>query len=1055
MFSKFFVERPVFASVVSIVIVVLGLVAMANLPVDWYPTIAPIQIQVTTSYAGADAETVANSVAAPIEAQINGVANMLYMTSTSSATGQLTIQVYFDLSTDPDIDQVLVQNRVSLAMPQLPQAVLQYGVSVQQKSSSILMLVGVYAKEGRYPLTYVTNYANVNVLSAIQRVPGAGQATMFGNANQAMRVWLDPDKMASLGITTSKIKQAIAGQNLVIGGGQLGQPPNDKPVQQAFPVTAARQFTDPKQYDDIILRASPDGSALVRLGDVAKSAVGSQVYLSNNELNAQPTPLIVVYQQAGANAIKVSNEVRRTLEDMKQTFPDGLDYVIALDTTDFVRLSIEEVVHTLGEALILVVLVMYLFLQSFRATVIATAAILVSLIGTFVGMLALGFSLNLLTLFGLVLAIGLVVDDAIVVIENADRNMKELPPKQAVIRAMQEVAAPVVAIVLVLNAVFIPAAFIGGPTGQLYKQFAITIAVSMSISGFIALTLTPMMCALLLRGHAAHQRGFFAWFNRSFERMEKAYGRSIALIIRHGLIATAVFGLLIVATWRLFGTIPTAFVPDEDQGYVLAAGFLPDAASLDRTQELADKVDAILAKNPAVLYRVIVAGYSLPDSQYLYNQVAFYIVLRPFAERKSPSLEASAVIPAIMRDTRAFKEGLVVAVSPPAIPGFASQGGFQFWLQNQGEGGAAQMGEVTRQFIAKARQRPELSKVTTTYDASGQQLHVEVDREKAALLGVPISEIYDTLQAQFGSLYVSQFTQLSRVWYVIIQADSANRRTPGDISRLYVGIDPDHLVPLSALVKVSYEAGPALVSHFNAFPAVQVTGDAAPGYSTGQAIAAMEQVARETLPQGYGFGWSGLAFAEKQSGSTSTVVFAFGILLVFLILAAQFESWSLPAAVMTAVPFGVLGALVAIWLRGLENNVYFQIGLLTLIGLAAKNAILIIEFAVEKRHEGRSVLDAAIEAGELRLRAIIMTSLAFIFGTLPLVIASGAGANARHSIGTGIAGGMIGASTLALLFVPLFFYYFERLKEGRESARASETAPSVPLPHASSHASDD
>jgi multidrug efflux pump len=680
----------------------------------------------------------------------------------------------------------------------------------------------------------------------------------------------------------------------------------------------------------------------------------------------------------------------------------------------------------------------------------------VSLIGTFVGMLALGFSLNLLTLFGLVLAIGLVVDDAIVVIENADRNMKELDPKRAVIRAMEEVAGPVIAIVLVLNAVFIPAAFIGGPTGQLYKQFAITIAVSMSISGFVALTLTPMMCALLLRGHAAHQRGFFAWFNRSFERLEKAYGRSIALIIRHGLVAVVVFGLLVVATWRLFATLPTAFVPDEDQGYVLAAGFLPDAASLDRTQELANKVDAVLADNPAVLYRVLIAGYSLPDSQYLYNQVAFYVVLKPEEERKSSSLAADAVIRDIMRDTRGLKEGIVVAVSPPAIPGFASQGGFQFWLQNQTDASTAQMGAVTRDFIAKARQRPELSKVTSTYDASGQQLHVEVDREKAVLLGVPISEVYDTLQAQFGSLYVSQFQQLSRVWYVIIQADSAHRRTPEDISRLYVGVDPDHLVPLSALVKVSYEAGPSLVSHFNAFPAVQITGDAAPDYSSGAAIAAMEQVARETLPPGYGVGWSGLAYAEKQSGSTSAVVFAFGILLVFLILAAQYESWALPAAVMTAVPFGVLGALFFTWLRGLDNDVYFQIGLLTLIGLAAKNAILIVEFAVERRHAGRSVLDAAIEAGELRLRAIIMTSLAFIFGTLPLVVATGAGANARHSIGTGIAGGMIGASTLALLFVPLFFYLFERMKERRAPAAVAEAAPpsALSLPPAGSGASD-
>ncbi|HWI27580.1 MAG TPA: efflux RND transporter permease subunit [Stellaceae bacterium] len=1042
MLSKFFVDHPVFTTVIALVIVLIGSVSLIKLPIAWYPTIAPVQIQVTTSYAGADAETVAQSVAAPIEAEINGVANMLYMTSTSSASGQLTINVYFDLSTNPDIDQVLVQNRVNLAVPQLPQPVTQYGVNVQQQSSSVLMIVGLYAKNGRYPIRYVTNYANIYVLSAIQRVPGAGQATMFGNANQAMRIWLDPDRMASLGITTTAVKQAVAGQNQVVGAGQLGQPPNDKAVQQTFPITGQRQFTQPEEYNQILLRANADGTALVHVGDVARSEIGSELYLSDSELNEQPTPLIVVYQQPGANAIQVSNGVRATLEDLKKNFPDGLDYVIALDTTDFVRLSIEEVVHTLGEAILLVIAIMYLFLQSFRATIIATVAILVSIVGTFVGMLALGFSLNLLTLFGLVLAIGLVVDDAIVVIENADRNMMEhkQEPRAAVIRAMSEVTGPVIAIVLVLCAVFIPAAFIGGPTGQLYKQFAVTIAVSISISGFVALTVTPMMCALLLKEAERPQRGFFAWFNRAFQRIEKGYGRSIVMVIRHTGIALLVFAALGLASWKLLSALPTSFVPDEDQGYVFALGFLPDAASLDRTSALARKMDAALAQNPATLYRINVSGYSIVDNQYMFNVVTFFVALKPFGERKSPALSAKAMIADFMRHAAGMKEGIAVAVPPPSIPGLAAQGGFEFWIQNQGTGTAQDLERATREFLAKARQRPELAKLSMTYDASGQQLHVEVDREKAALLGVPISSIYDTLQAQFGSLFVSQFTQFNRVWYVILQADSRYRRTPGDISRLYVGPDPQHLVPLSALVKVSYSEGPALVPHFNSFPAVKVTGDAAPGYSSGQAIAAMEQVARETLPQGYGFGWSGVAFAEKQAGGAAIVVFGFGIVLVFLILAAQFESWALPAAVMTAVPFGVLGAAAAVWLRGLESDVYFQIGLLTMIGLAAKNAILIIEFAVEKRHAGLSIIDAAVLAGELRLRPIVMTSLAFIFGTLPLVIATGAGANARHSIGTGITGGMIGASTLALLFVPLFFYLFERLKERREGRAAAEVS---------------
>jgi multidrug efflux pump len=1032
-FSTFFIKRPIFATVFAIIIVMMGAISIFGLPIAQYPTIAPVQIQVTTVYPGADAETVSQSVAAPVEAQINGVAGMLYMTSTSSASGQMTINVYFDESVDPDIAQVLVQNRVNLATPKLPAPVVQYGVTVQQQSSSVLMLVAVTAQAGRYPLTYVTNFANINVLGAIQRVKGAGQASMFGDPNQAMRIWLDPKRMASLGVTTSQVAKVINDQNQLVGAGQIGASPNDRAVQQTFPITVQRQFTEPSEYDHLILRASgANGSAIVRLGDVARSEIGFEQYLSYNDINGSPTALIVVYQQPGANGIQVSNSVRQTLADLKSSFPPGIDYTIALDTTDFVRLSIKDVVKTLFEALGLVMVVMFLFLQSMRATIVATVAIIISIVGTFAGMLALGFSLNLLTLFGLVLAIGLVVDDAIVVIENATRNIEEggHTPRQAVIKAMGEVTGPVVATVLVLCAVFVPAAFISGPTGQLYRQFAITIAVSVTISGIVALTVTPAMSALMLREAAAPTRGPFAWFNRAFKALEKGYGRTIGVVIRGWPVALLLFAGIVYATYAFFKVLPTSFVPNEDQGFVLTAWALPDAASLDRTHEIAKVIDETYAKDPAVLYRIGISGYSIVDSQYRFNFGTFWIKLKDFEERKAKELEANAVIDRFMATAHGINKAFAIAISPPSIPGLGTQAGFSFWIQGTGSQTAADLQRVTDQFVAKARTRADLAGVSSSYRATGQRLKFDIDRDKAALLGVGLDNVYNTLQSFFGSATVSQFQQLSRVWNVVVQADAPFRESPSSVDGMYVGGNEGQMVPMSALVQAHYEPAPTLISHFNGFQAAQVTGDAAPGFSSGQAIKAMEEVGAEVLPQGYTFGWSGLAFSEKESGSSSAIVFIFGIVLVFLILAAQYESWSLPAAVMTTVPFGVLGALAATWLRGLDNDVYFQIGLLLMVGLSAKNGILIVEFAVEKWKSGLSLRDAAVEAGELRLRPIIMTSLAFIFGVIPLAVATGAGANARHSIGTGIIGGMIGASSLALLFVPMFFYIFEKMATG-------------------------
>jgi multidrug efflux pump len=716
--------------------------------------------------------------------------------------------------------------------------------------------------------------------------------------------------------------------------------------------------------------------------------------------------------------------------------------MVSLDTNDFVRISIDEVKKTLLEAVLLVVGVVFLFLQNFRATIICSVAIFVALIGTFAGMISLGFSINLLTLFGLILAIGIVVDDAIVVVENVERNMSEfhLSPREATIRAMGEVTSPVIATVLVMSSVFISAAFLPGTTGQLYKQFAITIAISVIISGFVALTLTPAMCGILLRHRPPPQRGFFAWFNRGFARFTDAFGRAVLLVIRRMAVAFVLLAVMVYAIVHFFMVLPTSFVPNEDQGYVMSATIMPDAASLNRTVDVADRVDAIFANMPAVENRTEITGYSLLDSGYKTNAGTFFVTLKPFEERygstqKAREENARAVLMGLHKESQAIQEGHVIPVAPPSIPGIGTTGGFEFWIQDTGGGEPVRLAEVTQKFLGKARERPELSSLSTTFRANSQQLRANVDRDKTTLLGVPVQDVYSAIQAQFGSVTVSQFNDYSRVWWVVLQSDPKYRQKPDDLTRLYTRTGKGQMVPLSAVVDTEWVTGPDLLPHFNGFPASKVNGNAASGSSSGQAIAAMEDVAKEVLPPGYTFAWSGLAFEEKKAGGTSAVAFVFGLIFVFLILAAQYESWTLPGAVMTAVPFGIFGALLFNWLRGLENDVYFQIGLLVLIGLGAKNALLRVTFAVELRKQGKSIMEATVLAGEMRLRPIIMTSLAFVFGVLPLAVAMGAGANARHSIGTGIIGGMIGETTLAMLYVPLFFYLFDQLTERLEKKK--------------------
>ena len=1056
MFTDFFIDRPIFSTVIALVISITGLVAMVKLPIAQYPQITPIQIQVTATYPGANATLVAQNVGAPIEQQVNGATNMIYMSSTSSSTGNYTLTIYFTIDTDPKLAQVDVQNRVSQAMAQLPQAVQAQGVDVQQKTNTFLMVLAFYSPDGRYDADYISNYTNVQILSTINRINGANQAAIFGVPEYAMRVWLKPDRMAQLGVSASDVANVVKQQNQQFAVGRIGAPPTPYPVKQTFPVTTTT-ITEPSQFDSMIVRAENNAAALVRVKDVGYTTLGAQAYTLRTSYEGKPATLIAVYQQPGANAIQVSKDVRATLARLSKSFPEGLKYEVALDTTLFVQASIDEVIKTFYEAVVLVVLVVFIFLHGFRLTLIPTLAVPISVLGAMAGMLVFGFSINMLTLFGMILAIGLVVDDAIVVVENTERNMAEfgLSPSEAAKRAMSEVAGPVIAVVLVLNAVFMPVAFLGGITGSLYKQFAVTIAISMVFSGIVALTLSPALAALLIKPHKGEKKGFFKAFDDSFTRITNGYVHLVESVMRHWVIAFAVFALVVAGVVAMFKVIPTAFVPQEDQGYLFVPYFLPDAASLDRTGDVGRKAAEIIRKNAAVANVSEVDGYSLIDSQNKSNYGVLFVSLKNYEERKGADLSADAVIASVRKDYANIHEALVVPVNPPAIPGLGITAGFQIWIEQQGGGTYGQLGDVVKQIIANARTRPELSGVNTTISADGQQLLADVDREKAEVLGVPVQDAYTTLQTMFGSLYVSQFPKDSRLYQVILQAEPSSRMTPEDIGRFYVKNRDGKMIPMSALVTTRYVTGPDLGTRFNNYPAIAINGAPAPGVSSGQALAAIRQVTEEVMPPGYAYEWAGEAREEVSSGATSAIAFVFGLIFVFLILSAQYESWALPVGVMLAVPFAILGALLAVALRGLENDVYFQIGLITLIGLAAKNAILIIEFAVElHKKEGKSLYDAAKEAARLRLRPIVMTSFAFVLGCVPLAIATGASANSRHSIGTGVIGGTLVATIIAILFIPMFYYTLQSAsakvfggKEPNDKQRGGDkSGATVPAP---------
>jgi multidrug efflux pump len=1045
MFTHFFIRRPILSAVISILLLLGGLVSMLALPIEQYPEMAPPQVTIDARYPGATAEVIANTVAAPLEAQINGIDNLLYFNSVASSSGNLTINVIFQPGSDPDINQVNVQNRVSAAMSQVPQVVVQQGVTVEKKSSSLMMVLSVYSPDGRYDSTYIDNFTQLYVVEELKRVPGANRTSVFGLPDIAMRVWLQPDRMAQLGISAQEVAAAIQSQNQTFGIGQIGAPPALPAVQQTFVITAQGLLTKPEEFEDIIVRTAQQGTAIVRVRDIGRVELAKMDYSVSSLMNGKVGTTVGIFQQPGANAVQTATAVRARMEELKKAFPSGLDYKVSLDTSLFTLESIDKVVHTFFEAVVLVVLVVYLFLQSLRATIIPILAVPVSIVGTFVGMHLLGFSINMLTMFGMILAIGLVVDDAIVVVENVETNMTKhgLGALDASLKAMTEIAGALISIVLVLVAVFLPVAFLGGVTGKLYQQFAVTIAISVVLSGVMALTLSPALAAIIIKAHHGEKRGFFRGFENGFNRLTQGYVGGVARAVQAWPVTLGMFIAVIAGILLMFRALPGSFVPDEDQGYFFVILEAPDTASQGVVAELVSKAVTIVTADPAVGDVASVNGYSFADGGISNNAAVLFVSMKPFDQRKDASLLTFAALPRINRQLAGLTEGFAFAVNPPSIPGLGTTGGFEFYVQNRGAGGVRATEQAVRAVVKAAAARPELAGVRTTFRGSTQQLLVDLDRAKAEVLGVSVQDAFQTMQSFFGSQVVGQFSQSSRVWWVVLQADARYRMDPQDFDRVFVRSHSGKMVPLSGLIRTRYVAAPKLMERFNGFQAVKITGNPAEGYSSGQALAAMEEIAAQALPEGFSYAWAGQALQEKASGSTSAIAFVAGLIVVFLLLAAQFEKWTLPVAVLLTVPVAILGALLLTWALGLENDVYFQVGLVTLVGLSAKNAILICEVAIEHVRAGMAVKDAALEAARARLRAIVMTSLAFGLGCVPLATASGPGANSLRAIGTGVIGGIVASTFVAIFFAPFFFWLLESMSQrfgGKKPAAAATPA---------------
>ena len=1036
--SKFFINRPIVAMVISILMVLAGLVAMTRLPIAQFPNIVPPAIQVNATYTGADAITLEQSVATPIEQQMSGVDNLDYMYSINANNGQMTLYNYFDLKTDSSTDQILSQMRQNQAQSQLPKDVVNYGVTVQKSTSSPLIMFALYSPNGSYDNVFLANYSYINVNDQMTRVKGIASVTVFGAGQYAMRIWVKPDQLAKLNITIPEIMNAINAQNTVNPAGQVGAQPVPKGQEFTYSVRAQGRLQSEEEFGEIVLRANPDGS-IVRVKDVARIELGAQTYNLESRLNGKACALVALYQMPGTNALDAANGAKKVMEELKKSFPPDMDYTVALDTTLAVTEGINEIKHTFFEALVLVIIVVFIFLQGWRATLIPLLAVPVSLIGTFMLFPMLGFSINTLSLFGLVLAIGLVVDDAIVVVEAVEHHIEHgLSPKEASLKAMEEVSGPVIAIAIILAAVFVPTAFIPGITGELYRQFAVTIAVSVIISAFNALSLSPALCALMLRpkkkGTGPLQK-FYDWFNRVFGRATDGYVGICGAAIRKSKISL----LLLLGVTVLAGVsgkaLPTGFLPDEDQGFIFAGIQLPDASSLQRTSEVARQAEEIITQTPGVKYCSSILGYSMLSQVQNTYSAFFFISLEEWSKRKKPEEQYEAIKAAISKKMAAIPGAIGFAFPPPAIMGVGTSGGVTFILQDRAGKDVAFLSENVQKFIEAARKRPELARVTTTFTPSVPQLFVDVDRDKVLKQGVKIDDVYKVLQSFMGSGFINYFNKFGRQWMVYIQAEGDYRTTIKNIGQFYVRNSAGDPVPLSALTSVRNINGPEFTMRFNLFRSAQINATPAPGFSTPQAMKALEEVFSQTMPREMGFDYSGMSFQEKkaQQGVSPAVIFAFSFLCVFLILAAQYESWSLPFSVLLGTPVAVAGAFAGLLFKSFENNIYAQIGLVMLIGLAAKNAILIVEFAKMEYEKGRPLVEATLEGAKLRLRPILMTSFAFILGCVPLAIASGAGAISRQVMGYVVIFGMLAASGIAIFLIPVTFYVVEKLGHKKDS----------------------
>jgi hydrophobe/amphiphile efflux-1 (HAE1) family protein len=1029
---NFFIRRPIFSAVLSIVIVLLGLFALQALPIAQYPRVTPPSVQVNAVYPGATAQDVAAAVAAPIEQQLSSLQGLLYFKSANSSDGSMNLSIYFDIDRDQDLAAVDVQNQVALATPQLPQEVRTNGVTVQKAQSDILLVAALVSSDPRYDAEYLSNYSKINIEDELKRLPGVGQAATYGQLEFSMLVSLDPARMAQLGVTVGDVANAIREQNATNPGGRIGREPAPHGTELTIPVTTRGRLTQPAEFENIIIRARPDGS-LLRIGDLGRARLGARNYDLVGRVNGKSTAIIPVYLRSGANALQVKEEIVKRLDELSTSFPEGVSYLIPYDTTPFIDASIEEVVHTIFEALALVILVVFVFLQSWRTTIIPALAVPVSIVGTFFGMQLLGFSINSLTLFGLVLAIGIVVDDAIVVIENVERIMaaEHVSPAEAADKAMGQVSGALVAIVLVLCAVFIPVAFLGGITGALYKQFAITIVISVVLSGIVALTLTPALCALLLKPHDPSRREnrFFAAFNRVFGAATSRYEASVGGILHRPRTFLAAFAVAIALAVLLFQRIPRSFLPSEDKGYFAAAIQLPDAASIQRTNAVIERVEQILLADPGVKDVVVLAGLDIILGANQTNSATLFATLKPWGERTGRDLNLPAIVQRANRQFAGIREALVFAFNFPEIPGLGTTSGLELNLQDRGIGDIQKFAGVVGEVTQALNEEPAIAGARPSIKVNVPQIYVEVDRPRVKALGLSLTDVFQTLQAMLSTLYVNDFNLYGKTYRVQLEAEPQFRVAPTDIGQLFVRGPQGAMIPISAVSQQELRGGPSLVTRFNGFTSALVTAGAKQGRSSGEVLSEAEAVARRYADRGIGYGLSGQSLQEKLAGGKTAIVFGLGIIMVFLILAAQYESWSIPFAVILGVPFGLLGALLALLVRGLPNDVYFTIGLVTVVGLAAKNAILIVEFANELRAQGKSLRDAAMEAARERFRPILMTSFAFILGVVPLVIASGAGAGARNSLGTGVFGGMLLATLIGIFFIPLFFHLIASVSE--------------------------